>query len=65
MNSNMRIVVVTLTEDLPDRRLQRGQVGTVVGSPAPDVFEVQFPDSDGRPSATVPVNTRHLLVTHY
>lgn len=31
--------VVALTEDLPDRGLYRGQVGTVVESLAPGIFE--------------------------
>ena len=31
--------VVALTEDLAQRRLRRGQVGTVVEVLAPDIFE--------------------------
>jgi hypothetical protein len=37
--------VVALTEELPERKLRRGQVGTVVESLAPDVFEVEFTDT--------------------
>lgn len=33
--------VVALTEDLPDKGLVRGQVGTVVGPLDPQVFEVE------------------------
>jgi hypothetical protein len=40
--------VVALTEDLPARGLSRGQVGTVVESLAPDPYEVEFCDNDGR-----------------
>jgi hypothetical protein len=39
--------VVALTEDLPERGLYRGQVGTVVESLAPGVFEVEFSDDEG------------------
>jgi hypothetical protein len=65
MNGDHRALVVTLTVDLPERGLRRGQAGTVVESLSPDIFNVAFVDHDGRPCATVPVNTRHLLVVHY
>ena len=57
--------VVALTEDILDRGLLRGQVGTVVESLGPGVFEVEFVDNDGRTYATVPLHTRQLLVLHY
>ncbi|MEO8339930.1 MAG: DUF4926 domain-containing protein [Nitrospirota bacterium] len=66
MNREIRVLdVVALTEDIPDRGLLRGQVGTVVESLGPAVFEVEFVDNDGRTYATVPLNTRQLLVLHY
>ena len=66
MSREIRILdVVALTEDIPDRGLLRGQVGTVVESLGPDVFEVEFVDNEGRTYATVPLNTRQLLVLHY
>lgn len=37
-----------VTEDLPDRKLKRGEVGTVVEILAPDVYEVEFSDDDGQ-----------------
>lgn len=40
--------VVALTEDLPERGLYKGQVGTVVESLAPGVFEIEFSDEEGR-----------------
>jgi hypothetical protein len=40
--------VVALTEDVPDRGLVRGQVGTVVEDLGAGVFEVEFCDNDGR-----------------
>ena len=39
MNREIRVLdVVALTEDIPDRGLLRGQVGTAVESLGPDVF---------------------------
>jgi hypothetical protein len=57
--------IVALTEDLPDRRLSRGQVGTVVESLAPDVFEVEFCDDEGRTYASLALRTDQLMVLHY
>jgi hypothetical protein len=57
--------VVALTEDLPEHDLYRGQVGTVVESLAPDVFEVEFSDDEGRTYASVALEAKRLLVLHY
>jgi hypothetical protein len=57
--------VVALTEDLPKRGLYRGQVGTIVESLAPGVFEVEFSDDKGRSYASLTVQDSQLLVLHY
>jgi hypothetical protein len=57
--------VVALIEDLPERGLYRGQVGTVVESLAPGVFEVEFNDNDGRTYASLALRADHLLVLHH
>ncbi len=57
--------VVALTDDLPERELQRGQVGTVVEVLAPDVYEVEFADNEGRTYAELAVKADKLLVLHY
>jgi hypothetical protein len=36
--------VVALTEEMPEKRLRRGQVGTIVEVLAHGVFEVEFAD---------------------
>jgi len=56
---------VALLEDLPEHRLQRGQVGTVVEELAPGVFEVEFSDSEGRTYALLPLKAEQLLVLRY
>jgi len=66
MNHEIRVLdVVALTEDIPDRGLLRGQVGTVVESLGPGVFEVEFVDNDGRTYAMLPLKSSQLLVLHY
>jgi len=57
--------VVALTEDLPERNLYRGQVGTVVETLASDVFEVEFSDDEGRAYASLTLTSRQLLVLQY
>jgi len=57
--------VVALTQDIPDRGLIRGQVGTVVEDLAPGVFEVEFADNEGRTYATLALRSDQLLVLHY
>lgn len=57
--------VVALIEDLPEHKLERGQVGTVVEILAPDLYEVEFNDNDGRTYAELAVKENDLLVLHY
>ena len=57
--------LVALTEDLPERGLQRGQVGTVVEELAPGIYEVEFSDYEGRAYATLALRENQMLVLHY
>lgn len=66
MKQDIRMLdVVALTEDISHRGLQRGQVGTVVETLGPDVFEVEFVNNDGRTYAALPLKSTQLLVLHY
>jgi uncharacterized protein DUF4926 len=66
MIQDIRVLdVIALTKDIPESSLLRGQVGTVVESLGPDMFEVEFVDNDGRTYATLPLNASQLLVLHY
>jgi hypothetical protein len=57
--------VVALLEDVPAKGLLRGQVGTVVQVLAPDVFEVEFSDNDGKTYASVSLPAKSILVLHH
>jgi len=57
--------VVALTEDLPERGLFRGQVGTVVEMLAPEAYEVEFSDDDGRTYALLSLRGNQLMVLHH
>jgi hypothetical protein len=65
MNKIQLLDVVALTEDLPERKLRRGQVGTVVEILDEGVFEVEFSDTDGRTYAILAVRADQLMVLHY
>lgn len=57
--------VVALIEDMPEKQLQRGQVGTIVETLAPGIFEVEFSDFDGKTYASAAVPESHLMVLHH
>jgi hypothetical protein len=57
--------VVALTGDRPERDLYRGQVGTVVETLAPGVFEVEFSDDEGRTYASIALEADRLLALRY
>jgi hypothetical protein len=57
--------VVALTQEVPDRDLPLGQVGTVVEFLAPGVYEVEFTDNEGRAFAELALHADQLLVLHY
>jgi hypothetical protein len=55
---------VALAEDLPERDLKMGEVGTVVELLGPDVFEVEFSDDDGQTYAEFALRKDQLLILH-
>jgi uncharacterized protein DUF4926 len=57
--------VVALTEDIPEKRLLRGQVGTLVEQLTPEVFEVEFSDISGRTYALIALPNTRLMVLHH
>ena len=57
--------VVALTEALPERGLQRGQVGAVVDELEPGVFEIEFVDQSGHTYQMIPLRAEQLMVLHY
>lgn len=53
--------VVALTEELPEKGLTIGQVGTIVEQLAPDVFEIEFSGLDGKTYAMAAVPANRLI----
>lgn len=57
--------VVALVDDLPEHKLVRGQVGTVVEIFSPERYEVEFTDEQGRTYASLALHADQLLTLHY
>jgi hypothetical protein len=57
--------VVALLQDLPQRSLRRGQVGTVLESLEPGVFEVEFSDNEGHTYATLALRADQFMILHH
>ena len=59
------LTTVALLNDMPDRNLLRGKVGTIVESLAPDVYEVEFSDDEGRTYARLALPASQLIQLHH
>ena len=59
------LAVVALINDIPEKHLCRGQVGTVVEILAPGVVEVEFSDLDGNPYAMCAIPENSLMELHH
>jgi hypothetical protein len=57
--------IVALLEELPEKGLKRGQVGTVVEPLAPGVYEVEFSDDSGQTYASVALRAEQLMQLHH
>jgi hypothetical protein len=57
--------VVALLEDVPERGLLRGQVGTVVEGLGPGVYEVEFSDDSGQTYASLALRSGQLMRLHH
>ena len=57
--------VVALVKDLPEKRLRRGQVGTIVENLAPSIYEVEFSDEAGQTYASLALSADQLMRLYY
>ncbi len=55
---------VALVEDLPGRKLKRGEVGTVVELLASNVYEVEFCGDEGQTYAELALRGDQLIALH-
>ena len=59
------LAIVALLKDIPSRGLVRGQVGTVLETLKPGVYEVEFSGDDGHAYASLALPADQLIVLHY
>ncbi len=59
------LAIVALLKDIPSHGLVRGQVGTVLETLKPGVYEVEFSGDDGRAYASVALRGEQLIALHY
>jgi hypothetical protein len=57
--------VVALVDDVPEKGLTRGQVGTIVELLVPGVFEVEFSDLDGQTYASAALPESWLILLRH
>ena len=66
MEQNVKnLDVVALLADVPEAKLARGQVGTVVDMQDGKNLLVEFVDEQGKTYALAPVEAGKVLVLHY
>lgn len=53
--------VVALMEGMPEHRLRRGQLGTIINVYEPGVFEVEFADRQGQTYANLTLRAQQLM----
>ena len=56
---------VAVLRDIPEQRVMRGQVGTVVEVLSPSVVEVEFSDDEGRTYAMASLPNEDVVVLHH
>jgi hypothetical protein len=53
--------VVALLDDMPEKGLLRGQVGTIVEMLSPRAYEVEFSDDSGKTYASLALRADQLM----
>ena len=56
--------IVALLKEMPEKRLSRGQIGTIVEKYSATDFEVEFSDNSGRTICLLMLTTDDVMVLH-
>jgi molybdopterin-binding protein len=65
-DTNLKLFdVVALLKEIPERKLLRGQVGTIVEQYTATDFEVEFADKNGVTIDLVTLPASELMLLHY
>ena len=59
------LAAIAVTRDIPEDKLVRGQMGTIVEELVPGAYLVEFADEAGHPYAVVAMKTDDLMRLHH
>lgn len=66
MTSNLRLLdVVALLKNVPEKKLKKGQVGTIVEILGNNHYEVEFCNNKGETLALIAIAEKELMLLHY
>lgn len=57
--------IVALLKDIPDEKLVKGQVGTVVEELDKEVYEVEFTNKRGETITSLALTNEELMLLHF
>jgi len=57
--------VVALLKAIPEEKLVKGQVGTIVEKLEEGVYEIEFADKQGRTITSIPLAAKDLMLLHF
>lgn len=56
---------IAVTDDISELGLERGQVGTIIATVRPGLYDVEFSDPKGRVYAACPLRSDQILILRY
>lgn len=66
MNKKFKILdIIALLTDIPEKKLIKGQVGTIVEYLDIGIYEVEFCNKQGETITVLPINEKSMLLLHY
>ncbi len=66
MNEKFKILdIIALLTDIPEKKLIKGQVGTIVEYLYNNIYEVEFCNKQGETISVLPIDENSMLLLHY
>lgn len=66
MNNKFKILdIIALLSDISEKKLIKGQVGTIVEYLDNDMYEVEFCNKQGQTISVLPIDEKSMLLLHY
>lgn len=57
--------VIALLKDMPENKLTKGQVGTIVEELGEGAYEVEFADKKGKTITSLALKTKDMMLLHF